>query len=246
MNFMTMRVSQRMKLLLALIAASGQALAAEAPRHTSSVLCVRTSDEIAFHAGQSYLAFTEVIVAGTIMLDSNREPGARYLAQFFFSPVLINDGTIQRLAFPTLKPQVTVSNGKILRCRFYNGDGKDAVTAAGMNEGGCYIVDVEFDGEVPKKFVLTMQLASPEQVKPDSTLKVHTSDDGFPGTLKYPEPSHFLIRVNSEPALGLPRLESNGSFVQLADGAWKEVEKGMDYVVHFGGKPMEGVSPEVK
>jgi hypothetical protein len=223
--------------ILALILLQISAADAVGMERRADLLCVRLEDEATIHVGQSYASFTEVIVVGTIILDHNKEPGIKNFARFTFAPLLAKEGKANRLVFPVLEPHLSVSQGKIWRWRFNNGDLKDATSVETMKSDGRYVVDIEFDDKPPGKFVLTLQMTSPCGIKAGTEIVYWPSADGFPGNLAYPEPSHFLLRVCPEAALGSWHVEQQeGMIVPSKDGSWVEVQKGKKYMIQIDEK----------
>lgn len=209
-----------------------EARAATAPQK-AALSCVRVQDETTLHVGRSYLSFTETIVLGTIIGDENRRPGVANMVHLWLSPLLLNDGNATRLALPVLRPQLTLSHGKIWMFRFTDSHANDATSAETMTSDGAYVVDIEFDHQPPEKFVLSIQITVPVGVQRGTEMTYLVSDDARPFDWAYPERSHFSLRVVTEAALGNWSVERDGVIVPSKEGTSVDVTKGKRYTIRI-------------
>ncbi len=167
------------------------------------------------------------------------------LVHLRFHPPILERGDAKTVAFRVLKPQLSVSAGRVRRFSFSGTLGIDAKEEADMGIDGDYVVDVEFDARIPRQLVVTLLLVSQDEFKGGDVLRYWRSSAGM---VAYPEMDPARINIYISRASLVTGAKVNGVIIHAGTEIGLDFGKGKDCVVELIGNARErsnGVRPVI-
>src|SRR5688572_1906707 len=113
-------------------------------------MTVRSRDHITLHARIAYLTLSETIVltpAG--VKQDHQRPGAVNHVNLLIAPFWLKEGTREGPAFPVLRPQLTLSHGRVRRFAMVRPDGETIRSIDEMTADSRYVLTLEFGHMLP-------------------------------------------------------------------------------------------------
>jgi hypothetical protein len=167
----------------------------EASPANEPLLTIRSRDQITLHARLAYLTFSETIVLTPAGVKSERErPGAVNVVHLLIAPFWVRDGAGQTAAFPVLRPQLTLSHGRVQRFAMVRPDGETVRSVDDITADCRYLLTLEFGHMLPEQLTVTVNMSSPTGLNPGSELIYTPSNDGHP--LRSGPPASFQTVVH--------------------------------------------------
>jgi hypothetical protein len=166
------------------------------------LLTVRARDQIRLHVRSAYLTFSETIVLAPAPASQDRvRPGAVGVVHVLIAPFWFRDGASQGPAFPELRPQLTLSHGRVQRFGLVRPDGEPVRTIEDVTPDCRYVLTLELSHMLPEKLTITVQMSSPTGLNPGSELIYTPSNDGHPFISGPTESFHTQVHVIADPVL---------------------------------------------
>jgi hypothetical protein len=225
----------RFVLLVAILAACPVGRAAAETDPANDVLpTVRSEDSITLTVGGSFLNLSEVITMTPVDIKAvNERPGAANLVHLLISPLWIKDGDSQRPAFTTVRPYITPTHGRVRRFALMRENGEEVRTIDQITPDCRYVLSLEFGHVIPKKFSVTVTMATPRGVPPETEFLYTPSNDGQPFRSGAPEAFFTTVRVKAEPTLDPWHIVSNGEVLPRADSTSVHLDRNITHTIRF-------------
>lgn len=231
---MIFRPPLRFAALLTALAWIPVAGAAEADPANDVLPTVRSEDSITLTVGGSFLNLSEVITMTPIDVKVvNERPGSANVVHLLISPLWIKEGDSQRPAFTTVRPYITPSHGRVRRFALMRENGEDVRNVEQMTPDCRYVLSLEFGHVIPKKFTVTVTMATPRGVPPETEFLYTPSNDGQPFRSGAPETFYTSIRVKTEPSLDPWHIMKGGQILPRADSSSVRLERNVSHVIRF-------------
>jgi hypothetical protein len=221
-------------LLTALFLGSHVRAAAEADPASDVLPTVRSGDSITLTVGGSFLNLSEVITMTPIDVKAvNERPGSANLVHLLISPLWIKEGDSQRPAFTTVRPYITPSHGRVRRFALMRENGEDVRNVEQMTPDCRYVLSLEFGHVIPKQFTVTVTMATPRGVPPETEFLYTPSNDGQPFRSGAPETFYTLMRVKAEPTLDPWHIVKDGAILPRADSSSVRLDRNVSHTIRF-------------
>lgn len=213
-------------------------LAAPADNHATAepLLTVRAKDQVTLHVRSAYLTFNETLVVTPAAVKSDRtQPGATSLVHFLIAPFWLKDGNYRGPAFPVLRPQLTLTSGRLKRFVLLRPDGESVRTVDEITPDCRYVLTLEFGHMLPEQFTVTVQMSSPVGVSSDAELSYTPSNDGHTLGSGTPESVQTAVHIVADENLEPWRAMRGNEMIPRHD-AWVTLDREVPYTIRFAPK----------
>lgn len=202
------------------------------------LVTVRAQDRVTLHVRRAYMTFTESIVlkpAGTKSTVSR--PGMNNVIHLLVAPFWWKDGDQEGLAFPMLRPQLTLSHGRVRRFALVRPDGETVRNFADATPDCRYVLTLEFGHMMPDHLTVTVNMTSPNGLNPGAELFYTPSNDGHPFRSGPPESFHTVVHVIADEPLEPWLVTKGGEAVpRPTDYPAVTLDRDAPHIFHFGSR----------
>jgi len=183
------------------------------------------------------MTFSETIVLTPAAVKNDRlRPGAVSIVHLLIAPFWLKDGNYQGPAFPVLRPQLTLSHGRVQRFALVRPDGETVRKVEEITQDSRYVLTLEFGHMLPEQLTVTVQMSSPTGLNPEAELLYTPSNDGHPFRSGPPESFQTVVHMIADPVLE-PWKVARGDEVVPRDGARVTLEREVSHTIRFGSAP---------
>ncbi len=236
MRYFSRKTSVLLAASLALIFTS-TAAAANRDVVEETLLTTRTQDRVTLYAGTGYLSLNEVVVLTPIKVPRERErPGAFSIVNVLISPLWIKEGESHRLAFPSLRPLLTLSHGRVRRFALVQSDGETVRSITQATPDSRYLLTLEVGHVIPERFTVTINLSA-GGIRPEYELIYTPSNDSQPQRSGPPESFYTDFRLNADGALGSWEARQGEKVLPPNSSSTIRMDRDVPHTIQFGLKP---------
>jgi hypothetical protein len=210
------------------------AQAGETVPDNEPLLTVRSRDRVTLHARSAYLTFTETIVVSPAGPKKEQpRAGTNNVIHLLIAPFWVKDGNFQGPAFPVLRPQLTISHGRVQRFAMVRPDGESVRSVAEITPECRYVLTLEFGHMMPEQLTVTVQMSSPNGLNPGAELTYKPSNDGHPFRSGPPESFHTVLQMIADPVLEPWKVMDGDREIPRAD-AFVTLDRDVSHTIRFG------------
>lgn len=223
---------------LALLPARGLCADGEDGPTAEPLVTVRASDRVMLYVRRPYMTMTETIVlAPAGPKTTTTRPGVNNVIHLLVAPFWLRDGSVEGLAFPMLRPQLTLSHGRVKRFALTRPDG-EAVRHVSEATADCrYVLTLEFGHMMPDQLTVTMHFSAPVGLNPGAELLYTPSNDGHPLRSGPTESVQTVVRVIADEPLESWQVTKDGAVIERPSGyPAVTLDRDAAHVFRFGVK----------
>jgi hypothetical protein len=200
------------------------------------LLTIRSRDQITLHARIAYLTFSETIVLTPAGVNQERQrPGALNVVHLLIAPFWVKDGSSQVAAFPVLRPQLTLSHGRVKRFAMVRPDGEAVRTVDEITPDCRYVLTLEFGHMLPEQLTVTVHMSSATGLTPGSELIYTPSNDGHSPRSGPPSSFQTVVHVIADLDLEPWQVTKRDQVIPRAVDR-VALDRDVVHTFHFGAK----------
>jgi hypothetical protein len=180
---------------------------------------VRARDRVTLHVRRPYMTMSETIVLSPAGAKSTTtRPGVNNVIHLLIAPFWWKDGAQEGLAFPMLRPQLTLSHGRVKRFALTRPDGETVRNVAEATPDCRYVLTLEFGHMMPEELTVTVHMSGPVGLNPGAELLYTPSNDGHPFRSGPTESFQTVVRVIADEPLEPWQVAKDGNVIDRPAG----------------------------